>query len=138
MMNRVRAAAIGAALLFALTAVAQQTTSAAGKHKPATVEDQVKIFTERLDLTSDQQASIKPILQQLHDDTSKVLMDKSLSREERMAKARPSFYEADRKIRALLDEDQKKKLDRYEQGPHPEMHNGLDDAPSAPGAAGHR
>jgi hypothetical protein len=41
-------------------------------------------------------------------------------------------YKADKQIREILSEDQKKKLDQYEQGPHPEMHGNLSGATSSP------
>ena len=126
-MTRVRALAIGT-VMFALTTVAQQTTpsnSIPAGHDVPTAQEQLKVLTERLDLTSDQQAKIKPILQDLHDATVKIIADKSLSREERLAKIKPRRYETDKRIRAFLNDDQKKKLDQFEQEPHPEMHGNL-------------
>jgi len=70
-------------------------------------------------------AKITPILRELHDATQKLVQDKSLSREERLAKVRPQRYKADKQIREFLSDDQKKKLDQYLQGPHPEMHGNL-------------
>jgi len=43
---------------------------------------------------------------------------------------RPQRYKADESIRAILNDDQKKKLDQYEQGPHSEMHSNLSGAKS--------
>jgi len=131
-MNRIRFVAIGTVLIFTLTTVAQQTATNTGnsaKSGLATTEEQLKVLTEKLALTGDQQTKIKPVLQHLHDATVKLIADKSLSREERLDKARPQFYEADQKIRAVLNEDQKKKLDQFEQEPHPEMHGSLSEAP---------
>jgi hypothetical protein len=132
--------------MFALTTVAQQTTTrpdatdkndhgqrAAQGDVPA-VETQLKVLTEKLDLTGDQQARITPILQELHDATQKLVQDKSLSRDERLAKVRPQRYKANERIREILSDDQKKKLDQYLQGPHSEMHGNLSGAtpPRAP------
>jgi Spy/CpxP family protein refolding chaperone len=134
-MNRLLA--IGTMLLVALTAPAQQTATrpdGTAKEERAqrgaqdgvpTVESQLKVLTEKLDLTGDQQARIKPILQELHDATLKLVRDKSLSHEERLAKVRPQRYKADKQIREFLSDDQKKKLDQYLQGPHSEMHGNL-------------
>jgi Spy/CpxP family protein refolding chaperone len=131
-MNRFRRFAIGTVLIVALTAPAQQT---AKQGDVPTVEQQLKVLTEKLDLTGDQQARIKPILQELHDATLKLVQDKSLSREERLAKVRPQRYKADKQMREILSDDQKKKLDQYEQGPHSEMHGNLSGAtPPAPRA----
>ena len=131
-------------LIVGLTAPAQQNATAPGstdkdEHGQRATEDNVPIvgkmlgvLTEKLDLTGDQQARITPILQELHDTQQKLVDDKSLSREERLAKVRPQRYKADKQMREILSEDQKKKLDEYEQGPHPEMHGGLSGSTSAP------
>jgi len=141
-MNRYRLFTLGAALTFIVATHAQQTTtttgvsakSAAGGEDIAlpTVEAQLKVLTDKLDLSSEQQNKIKPIMQELHDATEKLAGDKSLSHEDRLAKVRPQRYEADQKIRAILTDDQKKKLDQYEAGSHPEMHGNLSGATPAP------
>jgi Spy/CpxP family protein refolding chaperone len=96
------------------------------------VEQQLNVPTQRLDLTGEQQARITPILQGLHDATQKIVQDKSLSREERLAQVRPQRYKADKQIREVLSDDQKKKLDQYLQGPHSEMHGSLSGVTSSP------
>jgi Spy/CpxP family protein refolding chaperone len=143
-MNRLRYLAIATMLIVALTAPAQQTATGPGgtdkeehgqrgaQGDVPKVAQQLKVLTEKLDLTGDQQARIKPILQELHDATLKLVQDKSLSREERLAKVRPHRYKADKQIREILNDDQKKKLDQYEQGPHSEMHGNLSGAISSP------
>ncbi len=122
-MNQRNLLAIGTMLTFALTGAARGAPAASSGL--ATVESQLKALTGKLDLTEDQQARIKPVLEELHDSTQKLAEDESLSPDERLAKVRPLRYKADRKIREVLNDDQKKKLDRYEQGPHPEMHGSL-------------
>jgi hypothetical protein len=67
----------------------------------------------------------------LYDATLKVVQDESLSRDERLAKVRPQRYKARDEIRAILNDDQKKKLNEYQQGPHPEMHGNLTGATSS-------
>jgi chromosome segregation ATPase len=130
-MNRLRYLAIGTIWMIALTAPAQQQGRRTAQSDVPTAEQQLKILTEKLDLTGDQQARIKPILQQLHDATEKLQQNKSLSHEERLAKVRPQRYKADKQIREILSDDQKKKLDRFEQEPHPEMHDNLSGAMSS-------
>lgn len=136
-MNRIRLLAIGTMLIVPLTAPAQQTATGPGgtdkqergqrgaQDDVPTVETQLKGLTEKLDLTGDQQVKIKPILQELHDVTQKLAQDENLSREERLSKVRPQRSKADKKIREILSDDQKKKLDQYLQGPHGEMHGSL-------------
>jgi Spy/CpxP family protein refolding chaperone len=141
-MNRYRSFMLGAALIVAVATHAQQATTTAGVPAKSvaggedvalpTVEAQLKVLTEKLNLTSEQQHKIKTILQGLHDATEKLAEDKSLSHEERLAKLRPQRYEADKRIRAILSDDQKKKLDQYEAGPHAEMHGNLSGATPAP------
>ena len=117
-MNCVRLLAIWIMLRFALTAAAHQpTTGAEGPTKGAsagenagvpTAEAQLKFLSAKLDLTGDQQEKIKPILQELHDATVKLVRDENMSREERLGKVRDSRYTADKKLRAILNDDQKK------------------------------
>ena len=143
-MNRIHSLAIGTILIFALTAPAQQAANAPGaadknEHTQLdtqggvpTAEEQLKVLTIKLDLTADQQAMIKPILQELHDATLKVVQDPSLSQEERLARVRPQRYKAHGQIQEILNDDQNRKLDQYMQGPHPEMHGNLTGATSSP------
>ena len=113
-MNRCRLfATIGTVVTFALTAHAQQARPNAGEYAGVpTVESQLAVLTEKLELTADQQEKVRPILKGLHDATEKLMQDKSLSQEERLAKVRPDRYKADEGIRAELSEEQKKKAGR--------------------------
>jgi Spy/CpxP family protein refolding chaperone len=139
-MDRIRSLAIGTLLIFALAVLAQNTPN-----KPSTssgggaeggglppVEEQLKVLTNKLDLTATQRTKVRPIMQDLHDATEKLMRDDRLSRDERLAKVRPQRKKAGEKIRALLNDDQQKKFDQYLAGPHPEMHGSLSGATSAP------
>ena len=134
-MNRVHLLAIGTVVTFALTTAAQQTTNSnahsASEGVPA-LQSHMKLLTEKLDLTSDQQAKVKPILQEMHDGTQKFMEDESMSRDERMDHVRACRYKADKEIRKILNDDQKKKLDQLEQEPHPELHGDLNGATPPP------
>lgn len=133
-MNRFRLLPLGVMLMAALSVPAQQTaTGSAGTDEhsqnsaqsvPA-VEQHLKVLSEKLDLTSDQQAKAKPILQELHDGSMKLAEDDSLTREERLDKVRPLREKADKQLREILTDEQKKKLDQLEQGPHPELHGSI-------------
>jgi Spy/CpxP family protein refolding chaperone len=141
-MNRCRLLPLATILIFAVTAHAQQARTSAGEPTKSvsggeyagvpTVETQLKVLTEKLELTADQRDKIKSILKDLHDATEKVMQDASLSREERLAKVRRERYKADERIRADLNEEQKKRLDEYERGPHSEMHGTLSGATTPP------
>jgi Spy/CpxP family protein refolding chaperone len=129
MMNRIRLLAIGSMLFFAPAMLAQQTApkpggSAKGGDLPD-VGDQLKVLTQKLDLAVDQQPKVKTILEELHDATQKLMQDQTMSREQLLEKVRPLRMKADKQLREILNDDQKKKLDQYLQGPHPEMHGNL-------------
>jgi Spy/CpxP family protein refolding chaperone len=134
-MNRIRLLAIGSTLLIAPGMRAQQTAPTGEAAKgvgqgvvmPA-VGDQLKVLTQKLDLSVDQQPKVKTILQELHDASLKLMQDESTSHEELLSKVRPLRMNADKKIREILSDDQKKKLDQYLQGPHSEMHGNLSGA----------
>jgi Spy/CpxP family protein refolding chaperone len=123
-MNRIRLLASGTMLMFGLTVLAQEaaTSSAAQGSGMPTVENHLKLLSEKLDLTGGQQAKIRPILQEMHDSTQKLMQDESLSREERTGKIKACHDKADKRARQILNDDQKKKLDQLEQEPYPEQH----------------
>lgn len=140
-MNRMPLLAIGT-MIFALTAVAQQPTTSAGDSAKSvsssdhavvpTPEEQLTFLTGKLDLTDRQRKRIEPALQELHDATEKLVQDETLSRDERLSKVRECRQNADKKIRALLNDDQKKKLDQVEHEPHPELHGNVSGARATP------
>jgi len=137
-MNRIRLFAIGSLLMFAPDRLAQQTTTEPGRPLKGAVQasdlpdvgNQLKVLTEKLDLTAEQQPKVKAILQELHDATQKIMQDKTISRDELLDKVRPLRMKANSQLRELLGDDQKKKLDQYLAGPHPDMHGKLE--PKAP------
>ena len=55
-----------------------------------------------------------------------------MSRDERMDNVRASRYKADRQVRKILNDDQKKKLDQLEQEPHPELHGNVNGSAPPP------
>lgn len=120
-MNRIRLLAIGTVLVFALSTAAQQTATSPDAHVAGipSVEGHLKALSEKLDLTADQQAKARPIMQEMHDSMQKLADDTSLTDEERMAGQKPIRAKADKQIRVFLADDQKKKLDELEGLPHP-------------------
>jgi hypothetical protein len=93
-------------------------------------KEQLQILTDKLGLSADQQSKAAPIIKDLHDATLKLMEDKSLSQEERLNRIRPLRLNTDKKLREILNDEQKKKLDAYEHGPHDEMHGELTGHPS--------
>ena len=134
-MKRIPLIAVMSFSMFANAALAQRSAAKPGgeaQDSLPTVEEQLKVLKEKLGLSAKQQAKVRPILQQLHDATENVMQDQSLSREQRLAKVRPQRQMADKKMRAILSDEQGKKLDQYEQGPHGEMHGTLSGKPKPP------
>lgn len=134
-MNRIRLLAIGSMLLIAPSLAAQQNAPAGEPAKGAAqgvvlpdVGNQLKVLTLKLDLSADQQCKVKTILQELHDASLNLMQGKSTSRDDLLSKVRPLRIDANKKIREILSDDQKKKLDQYLQGPHAEMHGNLSGA----------
>jgi Spy/CpxP family protein refolding chaperone len=128
-MNRIFLTSMVSISIFAIAVLAQEKHGGAAQNGLPTVEEQIKVLSEKLDLTPEQRIRVKPILRQLHDATLRILEDRSLSRDERLAQVRPQRLLADKKIREILTVEQKKKLDAYEAGPHPEMHGTLTGTP---------
>ena len=108
-----------ALVLLALPAVAWQSPAHAAV---APVDQHLKMLAEKLDLSDDQQEKARPILQEMHDDSEKVMDNKSLSHDEAMARMHPIFMKADKALREFLTDAQKTKLDEMEQQMHPQMH----------------
>jgi Spy/CpxP family protein refolding chaperone len=134
-MRRIALIAIISISIVANALLAQQSAAKPETEEPDNlprVEEQLKVLNEKLGLTAKQQAKVKPILQQLHDATENVMRDQTLSREERLAKVRPHRQIADKKMRTILNDEQRKKLDQYEQGPHREVHGNLSGTPKPP------
>ena len=132
-MNRIRLLAMGTMLLFAIPMVARQTEAGGAETSDTavqadgvpTVAGQMKLLTGRLDLTDDQRMQVKAILEKLHQASEALVRDKAISDEERMRQVGAERLKADKSMREVLNEDQKKKLDQVEQEPHPELHGNL-------------
>jgi Spy/CpxP family protein refolding chaperone len=127
-MIRTRLLAAGTVLLFALSAAAQETTTSPDAHTMATapVEQHLKMLTEKLALTPDQQDKVRPILQEMQEGSQKLEDDKSLTPDQRHEGMAPVFMKADKALREILTDDQKKKLDEMEA----QMHGGPHDHPN--------
>lgn len=98
-----------------------QAPSSGGMHGQAaqrampSVDDQLKNLTDRLSLTADQQAKIKPILEDTHAQAQTLMHDNSLSQDDRRTKMRSLHESSSAKIRDVLNDDQKKKFDAWQQ-----------------------
>ena len=123
-MNRVRIA-VGIVMLFALALAAQEAHKGQGHHMP-NADQHFKMVSEQLNLTPDQQAKAKPIIQEMTVGADKAMNDQSLSQQERTKKAHEVMQAADKKLREILTDEQKAKLDEMEQsqmhGDHAKPH----------------
>ena len=132
-MNHFRSLAIGTTLMVSLTFLTQQTVAAQthgneqGQSQSGapsampTVDQHLKALSEKLDLTPEQQAKFRPILQRMQDQSQNVMRDTTLSDQARHDKMKSIHDKAEKQARPLLNDEQKKKLNELEQQPHPDM-----------------
>jgi protein CpxP len=85
-----------------------------GRHQMASVDDQVKHMTKKLNLSDDQQAKLKPILEDQRKQMEQIRDDSSLSREDRFSKMKSVHENSTAQIKALLNDDQQKKFDKMQ------------------------
>jgi len=76
---------------------------------------QVARMTKRYNLSSDQQAQIKPILANQQQQMQALRQDSSLSREDKMAKMKSIREDSSSKIQAVLNDSQKQKFAQDQQ-----------------------
>ena len=112
-MNRVRTIWIAVVMMWAFAVGAQQWSS-----DPSAVQRHVQVLGDKLGLTADQRTKITPMLQEMHDAAAKAQQDQSLSDDERNSQVMAAQKKADGKIRTVLNDDQKKKLDELEAEMH--------------------
>jgi glutamine synthetase adenylyltransferase len=130
-MKQIRLLAFLATCLFALAGLAQQNPPAQGTgehkhgqmgHEMGNVDEHVKELSTKLDLTADQQAKVKAILQENHQQMQAMMKDQSMSMEDKHAKMQSMHDSVHAKVREVLNEDQKKKFDAMVQDMNEHMH----------------
>jgi hypothetical protein len=77
-------------------------------------DEQLARMTTRYSLTAEQQDQIKPILISQQRQIQGLREDTALSREDRMAKMRTIRIDSNAKIKAVLNDDQKKQFEQDE------------------------
>ncbi len=80
--------------------------------RPPTVDDQVSALTQELNLTGDQPAKVKTMLEDQRSEAMTIVNDTSLSREDKLLKLQTLRESTIAKVRGILNDDQKKKLDQ--------------------------
>lgn len=78
-------------------------------------EQQLARMTKQLHLTKDQQAKIKPILEEQHKQMMAMRQDNSMSRQDRFAKFREMRKQMSEKIRPILTDKQQKEFEKMQQ-----------------------
>ena len=78
-------------------------------------DKQLERLTKTLNLSSDQQTQIKPILENQQQQMMQIRQDQTLSREDRMTKAQGVRDDSKSKIEAVLNDQQKQKYEEMQQ-----------------------
>jgi len=96
----------------------QSTTTPAPMHghgQRMNPDNQLAHLTKALDLTSDQQTQIKPILENQQQQMMQIHQDQSMSRQDKMTKAKGIHEDTTTKIEAVLNDQQKQKYEAMQQ-----------------------
>jgi periplasmic protein CpxP/Spy len=113
----------GAAIAQDNATTAQQQGQAAG-HRGMNPDAQLQHLTKALDLTADQQAQLKPILENAHQQMMQVHEDQSLSQQDRHAKMQSIHADTKSKIEGVLNDTQKQKFEAMQERSHERMQGG--------------
>ena len=108
-----------------------------GRHGMPSVDDQIKHLNQKLNLSDDQQAKLKPILEDQRKQMEQIRNDSSLSREDRFSKMQDLRQSSDTQIKSVLNEDQQKNFDKIRDEQRERMkqwHRGGENAPPAGGS----
>ena len=79
-------------------------------HGPMSPDQKLQMMTSQLNLTTDQQAKIKPILESESQQMQALHQDSSLSREDRMSKMQQIRQGTNEQIKPILTSDQQQKF----------------------------
>ncbi len=80
-------------------------------HRPPSIDDRVKVLAKKLDLNETQQAAVKKILEQRQQETLRLRLDSSITGSVRIERFRALQDDTVERIRAVLNEEQRKKYD---------------------------
>jgi len=82
------------------------------------VDQHLKVLSEKLALTAEQQEKARPILKEMQNGMQKVADDKSLTSDQMHAQMHSTMMKADKQLREYLTDEQKTKLDVMEAEMH--------------------
>ena len=103
-----------------------------GRRQMPSVDDQLKHLSSRLNLTDDQQAKLKPILEDQRKQLEQIHNDSSLSREDRFGKIQQLRQNSDSQIKSVLNEDQQKNFDKMREEQRSRMNKWRKEGENAP------
>jgi protein CpxP len=107
-----------------------------GRRQMPSVDDQIKHLSKKLSLTDDQQAKLKPILEDQRKQMETIHNDSSLSRQDRFSKMQELRKSSDDQIKSVLNADQQKNFDKMREDQHDHMKNWRKGGGGAPPAGG--
>ena len=84
-------------------------------HGAMSADEHLQMLSEKLNLTDDQKAKIKPILEQHLKDRDAIMKDQSLSMDQKHEKMKASMDDSRAQIDPILNDQQKKQLDQMMQ-----------------------
>jgi Spy/CpxP family protein refolding chaperone len=108
-----------ASLAFGLT-MQDERGERGQRHGAQQPEQMLERMSAALNLTDDQKAQIKPLLEEQAKQTRAIFSDESLAREQKMEKIREVREATQKKIKPILTEEQQAKFAKMqERGPRP-------------------
>ena len=110
-----------------------------GRRPMESVDDQIKHLSKKLNLSDDQQAKLKPILEDQRKQMEAIHSDSSLSREDRFSKMQALRQSSDAQIKGVLNEEQQKNFDKMraeQQDRMKQWRKGGENAPPPPPPSG--
>lgn len=130
-MKQIRQYMLFAVCMLAIAVLAQQGPPQGGEphehmrqgqmghdHGKMSADEHLQMLSEKLSLTDEQKAKIKPIIEQHLQERQAIMKDQSLSPEQRHTRMQASMDSAHTKIAALLNDDQKKQFAQMMQEMH--------------------
>ncbi len=91
---------------------AQQPMQHGGQRGPMSPDKELAHMTKQLNLTSDQQSQIKPILADRQSQMMQLRQDSSMSRDDKMTKMKSLDDGSNSKVEAVLTDEQKPKYEK--------------------------
>jgi len=107
-----------------------------GRGQMSSVDDQLKHLSSKLNLSDDQQAKLKPILEDQHKQMEQIHNDSSLSRQDRFSKMQQLRQNSDTEIKSVLNADQQKTFDKMREEQRGRMNKWRKGGENAPPPSG--